>query len=387
MNSIAILYGGKSGEHEVSLVSAASILAHIDRSRNRVIPIGIAKDGAWYLQDGLPAVADKAASAGAADAASGTAADAAPSMRPLPPVKPGRRVVAAPGSGLLAETHAGSGSFAPLACDAVFPVLHGTFGEDGTVQGLLETANLPYVGAGVLGSALGMDKEKAKELWKSAGLPVVDFITVRRADLAPERLSHIARKIEARFGWPAFAKPACAGSSVGASKIADAAGLGKALREALEWDEKALIEPFIDAREIECAVLGNGAPEAFPAGEIAPTHEFYDYDAKYKDPDGARLLVPAPISPAQDARVREIAIAAYRACEMSGMARIDFFLERRTGELYLNEANTIPGFTGISMYPRMCAAGGLAYPDLIQKLVGLAIERHKTRAAIRYDFS
>ena len=384
MTTVAILYGGKSGEHEVSLVSAASILSHIDRARYDAIPIGIAKNGVWYLQEELQGYLRGTAAGAALSAAP---VDPAPSMRPLPPVKPGRRVIAAPGAGLLAETAPGSGRFEPMACDAVFPVLHGTFGEDGTVQGLLETADLPYAGAGVLGSALGMDKEKAKELWKSAGLPVVDFITVRRADLTPERLAHIARKIEARFGWPAFAKPACAGSSVGASKIADASGLEKALREALEWDEKALIEPFVDAREIECAVLGNEDPRAFTPGEIAPTHEFYDYEAKYKDPDGARLLVPAPLGAATETRVREIAVAAYRACEMSGMARIDFFLERRTGELYLNEANTIPGFTGISMYPRMCAAGGLAYPDLIDELITLALRRHRARASIRYDFA
>lgn len=369
MKRIAILYGGKSGEHEVSLTSAASILRHIDRKRFTVTAIGIARDGRWLLQDDLVRSLPEDPSG----------------MTPLPEIVLGPLVYVAPGRGLVAES---PGGLAPIPCDAVFPVLHGTFGEDGTVQGLLETAGLPYVGGGVLASALGMDKEKAKQVWIQAGLPVVDFITARASDLNPERLEHIARKIEARFGWPAFAKPASAGSSVGASKIASPSDLEACLREALEWDKKALIEPFVDAREIECAVLGNAEPLAFPPGEIAPakSHEFYDYEAKYKDPDGAALLVPAPLSEAQSERVREIALAAYRACEMSGMARIDFFLERKTGEIYLNEANTIPGFTGISMYPRMCASGGLAYPDLIGKLIGLALERHAARAAIRYDF-
>jgi len=387
MLKIAVLYGGKSGEHEVSLVSAASILKHLDRSRYEVIPIGITKDGRWLLQNDIalaprvPVPAPAPASAPAPVPADAAASD----MTPLPPIRRGDRIFVAPGSGLVREGP--DGTVSPLPCDVVFPVLHGSFGEDGTIQGLLETAGLPYVGGGVLASAIGMDKEIAKELWMHAGLPVVDFIAVHPGDLAGDRFPALRRKVEARFGWPVFVKPACAGSSVGASKVSGPENLENALKSALEWDSKALVEPFVEAHEIECAVLGNAEPVAFPPGEVASTHEFYDYDAKYQDPDGARLLVPAPLSPMQATRVREIALAAYRVCEMSGMARIDFFVDKKTGEVLLNEANTIPGFTGISMYPRMCASGGLPYPELLDRLIALALERHAERSAIRYDFA
>jgi D-alanine-D-alanine ligase len=360
MKRIVILYGGRSGEHEVSLVSAASILRHLDLERFEPILVGVAKTGEWYLQEG--------------SAAGREGAPASPLA-----IIAGRRVFAAPGRGLVVES--GSGVEA-LACDLVFPVLHGSFGEDGTVQGLLEVAGLPYVGASVLGSALGMDKEKAKELWLRAGLPVVPFIAARARDLGD--FAHLERKVVAAFGWPCFVKPACAGSSVGASKVADAAGLEAALRAALEWDEKALIEPFVEAREIECAVLGNDEPLAFAPGEVSPTHEFYDYEAKYVDPNGARLEVPARLAEEQAERVKAVAIAAFKACELSGMARVDFFIDKRTGEVFLNEVNTIPGFTHISMYPRMCEAGGVSYSDLITRLAELALGRHAARAKLKY---
>jgi len=360
MKRIVLLYGGKSGEHEVSLVSAASILRHLDLSAYEPVLVGVSKDGAWHLQD------ESSATAALADSG------------PLA-IAEGRRVLAAPGAGLVAE---GPGGLERIACDLVFPVLHGTFGEDGTIQGLLETAGLAYVGAGVLGSAIGMDKEKAKELWLRAGLPVVPFMTVRSDALGD--IDAVARKAVARFRWPCFVKPSCAGSSVGASKVASAEDLGSALRSALEWDEKALIEPFVQAREIECAVLGNDDPVAYAPGEVAPSHEFYDYEAKYVDPDGARLEVPARLSPEQASRVREIAVAAYKACELSGMARVDFFLDKRTGEILLNEVNTIPGFTHISMYPRMCEAGGMPYSKLISRLAELALERHAARERLRF---
>jgi D-alanine-D-alanine ligase len=362
MKRMVILYGGRSGEHEVSLMSAASILRHLDSSRLEPILVGATKEGPWYLQEPAYAAAARAGSG------------------PLAIAK-GPRVFAAPGQGLVVES---GGSLGPLACDLVFPVLHGTFGEDGTVQGLLEVAGLPYVGAPVLGSALGMDKELSKELWAKAGLPIVPFATVRPDSLGD--IDALAKAIGERFGWPCFVKPACAGSSVGASKVASAGALGAALRAALEWDEKALVEPFVEAREIECSVLGNGEPVAFAPGEIEPTHEFYDYDAKYLDPQGARLIVPARISPEQAERVRSIAVAAYRLCELAGMARVDFFIDKGSGEVLLNEVNTIPGFTHISMYPRMCEAGGLAYPDLISRLAELALERHEARAGLRFAY-
>ncbi len=364
MKRLVILYGGKSGEHEVSLMSGASILRHLDLARYSPILVGIAKDGTWNLQDPklLPTTL----------AARG----------PLP-LLPGKTVLSSPSKGLLVQD---GGVLTALECDLVFPVLHGSFGEDGTVQGCLEVAGLPYVGAQVLGSALGMDKEKSKELWLRAGLPVVPYLAVRGSDLASTAAwEALRRKIDARFGWPVFVKPACSGSSVGSSKVAGPSELRPALEEALAWDEKAMVEPFVSAREIECAVLGNADPVAFPPGEIITSHEFYDYDAKYLDPEGALLEIPARIGKQQAERVRSVAIAAFKACEACGMARVDFFIDKRTGEVLLNELNTIPGFTHISMYPKMCEAGGLGYPKLIEKLLELALERHEARARLRYS--
>jgi len=364
MKRIVILYGGKSGEHEVSLLSAASIARHIDRGAFSPVFVGIAKDGAWHLQPAEPL--------GAALAGTG----------PLP-LLAGPRVLAIPSGGLAVEK---DGRIEKLGCDAVFPALHGAFGEDGTVQGFLEVSGLPYVGAPVLGSALGMDKQKSKELWKRAGLPLLPYLVVRRSELGGAKAEYaIAEKVGASLGWPAFVKPACGGSSVGAAKARNAEELRGALRQALEWDEKALVEPFVTAREIECSVLGNEGPLAFPPCEIIPSHEFYDYEAKYIDPEGARFEVPARIPPELTERVTSIALAAYTACEIAGMARVDFFLDKHSGQLYLNELNTIPGFTSISMYPRMCEAGGLPYSRLITRLIELAFERQAARASLRFS--
>ncbi|HWP67810.1 MAG TPA: D-alanine--D-alanine ligase family protein [Rectinemataceae bacterium] len=371
MKTVALLYGGKSGEHEVSLISAASIVRHLDSKKYKLILIGITKTGEWLLQEH--------------NQLSDTDIGAGQDMKGLPPIVAGRRVFAAPGVGLVAENT--DGRIEALECDIVFPVLHGTFGEDGTVQGLLECADLPYVGAGVLGSAIGMDKQIAKELWLREDLPVVDSITVRSSDRRnPQFISALARKIEVRFGWPCFIKPACSGSSVGTSKAGDAAALEAALAKAFAYDEKVLIEEFIGAREIECAVLGNETPKAFAPGEIVPAHEFYDYEAKYKDPNGATLRVPAPLSPQQVEAIQSYAIRAYKACVLSGMARVDFFIDKRTGKIFINEVNTIPGFTAISMYPRMCEAGGLSYADLLDELIRLASDRYDKRSALSYSY-
>ncbi len=371
MKTIAILYGGKSGEHEVSLISAASIVRHLDEKKYRLILIGITKSGEWLLQD--PAVLRQA-----------QAADGGDSMEGLPPVRTGRKVFVSPGGGLMAKVSEGIEN---LPCDIVFPVLHGTFGEDGTVQGLLECAGLPYVGAGVLGSAIGMDKQITKELWLREGLPVVDSITVRASERAnPHFMANLSRKIEARFGWPCFVKPSCSGSSVGTSKASDIATLEAAVDMALLYDEKILVEEFIGAREIECAVLGNESPKAFAPGEIVTAHEFYDYDAKYKDPEGAILRVPAPLSPQQTEAIQALALKAYKTCGLSGMARVDFFIDKRTGNILLNEVNTIPGFTAISMYPRMCEAGGLPYSLLLDELLDLAADRFKRRSELKYSY-
>lgn len=374
MKTIAILYGGKSGEHEVSLISAASIVRQLDAAKYRLLLIGITKKGTWLLQP--EAVLDEIKSDDAGKR---------PGMLGLPAIGSGQKVFVAPGAGLAMEKSGGKTE--ALDCDIVFPVLHGTFGEDGTIQGLLECAGIPYVGAGVLGSAIGMDKQVAKELWLREGLPVVDSIPVRGSDRTDRQfMASLARKVEARFGWPCFVKPSSCGSSVGASKVGDFPALEVALDVALRYDEKVLIEQFIAAREIECAVLGNDSPLAFPPGEIVPTHEFYDYDAKYKDPDGAKLRIPAPLSAAQLETVRSLAIKAYRACGISGMARVDFFIDKRTGGIMLNELNTIPGFTAISMYPLMCQAGGLPYSELLDRLIALGFERFEKRNSLSYSF-
>lgn len=358
---IAILYGGKSGEHDVSLASAASIVRRMNPS-HRLLLIGIGTSGQWKLQP------DSAVE------------DCRESDGPLSIRVDGPDVLVAPGRGLRVF---GSHGFSDLPIDVVFPVLHGTFGEDGTVQGLLECADLPYVGADVLGSAIGMDKESSKALWREAGLPVLPCVMARSA--TPEALASVATEVDAAFGWPVFVKPSRAGSSVGASKAANAHELSGAILEALRWDTKALVEPFLPVRELECSVIGNGEPRAFEPGEIAPTHEFYDYEAKYVDPDGARILIPAPVDPTVRERVMDLAVKAYRSAMLSGLSRVDFFLDKKDGKLYLNEVNTLPGFTAISMFPKMCEAGGLPYPELLDRLLALALERKADRDRLLYS--
>lgn len=356
MIRIAVLYGGVSSEHEVSLISAASILSHLDRDKYSILPIGIARSGFWYLQ-ALPDWVFMPAQQEA--------------MRPLPSIEASRRVLAMPGDGLWAE---GPRGFEKLAVDIVFPVLHGTFGEDGTIQGLLEICGLPYVGAGVLGSAIGMDKDVSKRLWLEAGLPVVNYLRASQLDVET-RMTSLAAEVSSRLGYPCFVKPACSGSSVGTAKVTDPEMLEGALREALRWSRTVLIEEFINAREIECSVLGNEHPVAFDPGEVVPHHEFYDYAAKYLDPDGAGLLVPASLAPETAEKIKRLAIKAYEAAGLEGMARVDFFIDKTNGTIYLNEVNTIPGFTAISMYPRMCMASGLSYEALLDCLVELGLER------------
>lgn len=368
MKAVAILYGGKSGEHEVSLISAASIVKNLNTEKYSVTLIGIAKDGKWYLQE-VPALSANENS-----------------MTSMPAIQKGKRVMVLPGAGLWYESN--PSRYKKLSCDIVFPVLHGTFGEDGTIQGLLECAGTPYVGAGVLGSSIGMDKAVTKALWAEKNLPITDYLVVRSEEMKrPDILAFLTRKIEARFGWPCFVKPACAGSSVGASKVISSESLLEALHSAFLYDNKVLIEQFIPAREIECAVLGNDNPIVFAPGEIVPTHEFYDYEAKYKDPDGAQLEVPAKLLPTQEAAIKKLALEAYTALTLQGMARVDFFMDKRTGNIMLNEVNTIPGFTAISMYPRMCQAGGLSYSELLDKLIELGEEEFVKRQKIAYSFA
>jgi D-alanine-D-alanine ligase len=350
---VGVIYGGRSGEHEVSIVSASSIFKHLDRSRFRPVPILIAKDGRWILADREPAFT--------------SAAD----VTALGPPSPSGRVV--------------DPTTAIAAVDVIFPVLHGPFGEDGTVQGLLELSNVPYVGAGVLGSAVGMDKAVMKTLFAAQGLPIVKHLTVMRREW--ERSSAaITAEVARDLGYPVFVKPANLGSSVGISRATSDATLIDAMALALQFDRKIVIEAGVpNAREIECAVLGNDDPEASIPGEIVVTHRdgFYSYTAKYIDPDGAVTKVPADLPQPVIERVRRLSVEAFKALELAGMARVDFFVDAKTEALYLNEVNTIPGFTSISMYPKMWEATGLPYPQLLERLLTLALDRHAEKQRLQ----
>ncbi len=347
--SIALLYGGRSGEHEVSLRSAASVLNHLNREKYHIYLIGITKRGLWYLQKQQPADAEIL---GISEETS-------------------LMVTVMPGGGLIAE-----GKKLPI--DVVLPILHGTFGEDGTLQGLLEMADLPYAGATVGGSYLGMDKDIAKIIWHHHDLPVVPFRTLREPETRNPGFSweNFAREMEESFSLPLFIKPSQAGSSVGVSMVRKREEVKKAALDALRFDNKILIEPAVNAREVECSVIGNSHPVSFPPGELKPSHEFYDYEAKYIDPDGAALVIPADIDRETSDKIQLLAEKAYSVLECRGMSRVDFFLDKETNEIFLNEINTIPGFTNISMFPLMCQAGGLPYPELLDKLIEYALEEH-----------
>ena len=359
---VGVLFGGRSGEHEVSLASAASVLRALDPEKYDAVPIGISKDGRWLV---------------------GTSA-----QRLLSEVlQRGEHVLlpADPTAGALmrmdSNTRRGARK-ATLRVDVVFPVLHGTFGEDGTVQGLLELAGLPYVGAGVLGSAVGMDKDVQKRLLAQAGLPIVPFVAIRRTEWEKEPETAL-REIRSKLRFPIFVKPAGLGSSVGMTRVKNATGLPAAMNLAAEFGQKIVVEKAMNAREIEVAVLGNENPRASVPGEVISHREFYDYAAKYLE-EGTRLVIPAPLKPRTAARIQEFAIRAFRAIEGAGMARADFFLERRTGRIYINELNTIPGFTSISMYPKMWEASGLPYAELLDRLIALALESHKEKSRTKY---
>jgi D-alanine-D-alanine ligase len=340
----------------------------LDRSRYDVVPIGITREGAWMLT-GDPMAA---LTAGDASAAGSTAILADPSRRGLHAIELRR--------GGALEAGAGDES----AIDVVFPVLHGPFGEDGTIQGLLEMANVPYVGAGVLGSALGMDKAVQKTLLREAGLPVVDWVAFTIGEWRRRR-EQILVDVEARLGYPCFVKPANMGSSVGVSKASDEAELARGVEAAAGYDRKIVVEWAVPgAREIEVSVLGNDDPEASLPGEIVPDREWYDYDSKYADSQ-TQLIIPAQLPPETIAELRRIAVAAFKAIDAAGMARVDFLADREAARLWINELNTIPGFTSISMYPKLWEASGLSYARLCDRLIELAIERHAERARMRTD--
>lgn len=349
---VVVLYGGRSAEHEISCVSARSVIDALDSDRYEVQPVGIAKDGSWHLvPGGPPAMGGSNAELPAVDREAG-------------------------GEVSLAQAHgakalvAGDGSQTPI--DVVIPLLHGPYGEDGTIQGFLELAGVPYVGAGVLGSALGMDKAVQKTLLATAGLPIVPFASVYERDWREDPEN--AEASAAALGFPLFAKPANLGSSVGISKVHEAGELTPALDDAFRYDTKAVLEEsFENAREIECAVLGNDDPVASLPGEVVPSGEFYDYRAKYID-ESSTLIIPAKLPDTVIAEVQRMAVAAFRVIDCAGMARVDFFY-RDPDELVVNELNTIPGFTSISMYPKLWEASGVPYPELLDRLIALAIER------------
>ena len=383
---VGVLFGGRSGEHEISLLSAASVLNAIDQSKYDVVPIGITKDGLWVTAGHAEALLQgkkhpRALRAGDPETTSSAAVLAQGSAIVIPPV-PSQT---APASMVPFQTGATELSRRwtdhSIQVDVIFPVLHGTFGEDGTIQGLLELADIAYVGAGVLGSACGMDKHIMKELFRAGGLPLVKHVTILRSDWEASP-SKAQRLIEKKLKYPVFVKPANLGSSVGISKVRNRAELAPAMKEAARYDRKLVIEQGVGgkkkAREIECSVLGNDKPAASITGEIVPATEFYDYAAKYLD-EGSQLIIPAKLTKTQTKQVQELAVKAFQAVDCSGLARVDFLMDPTNKKFYVNEINTMPGFTAISMYPKLWGASGLPYPELIDKLIQLGIERHNEK--------
>lgn len=368
---VAVLYGGRSGEHEISLRSAASVIRHLDEGRFEVIPVSLDKQGRWRLEslsnlraagDSLPIHPDS------------------PSVV-LPPNPSGQS-----GAALLELSSPGNRS---IPIDVIFPVMHGPLCEDGTIQGLMELADVAYVGCGVLSSAVAMDKEVAKRLAAAAGIPVVPCVSLKREVWMKNR-PHTADRIAQELGYPVFVKPANLGSSVGVHKVKAAADLEAALLDAFRYDTKVLVEKAVAAREIECSGLEELDPSLPPRisvpGEIQPTHEFYSYEAKYLDDEGARLMIPAKLSAEQTRVAQQIAQRAFIALECEGLSRIDLFLDRDTGEFYFNEINTMPGFTSISMYPKMWEASGLGYRELLTHLIELAVLRHERKRNLVREF-
>ena len=390
---VGVLFGGRSGEHEVSLLSAASVLNAIDKKKYEVVPIGITKEGRWLT----PAHAerllkgDKAAvleprhlRAGDPAATSAAAVLAKGEGVVVPPMPGANHSALLPFETSATEVHAAA---SPIDVDVIFPVLHGTFGEDGTIQGLLELADIAYVGAGVLGSAAGMDKDVMKKLFRDAGLPIVKHVTVLRNAWRKEPRK-VRKQIESALKYPVFVKPANLGSSVGISKVHDTSELAAAMDEAAKFDRKIVIEQGVGgakgkAREIECSVLGNDEPIASVAGEIVPIKEFYDYDAKYLE-EGSELIIPAKLPKAKQKEVQQLAVRAFQAVDCAGLARVDFLMDPRSGKMFVNEINTMPGFTSISMYPKLWATSGIEYPELIDRLIQLGLQRYEEKKQNRY---
>lgn len=355
--NIAILFGGKSGEHEVSLRSASSVEKHLDKNLYNINLIGITKNGLWYFQENYTN-----------------------SEESLNIIKDENNLVSLiPGKGLYVNGN-------NLNIDFIFPILHGTFGEDGTLQGLLELMDIPYAGSGLDGSFMAMDKEYAKIIWERENIPVVPYLGVKKIDYIKSS-SDIKDRAIKEFGFPLFIKPVQAGSSVGVSRVDVEKDLDNAIDKAFKFDEKILIEPAVDAREVECSVIGNSEPIAFSLGEISSSHEFYDYEAKYLDPNGAKLLIPAPVDNNQSEKIKKLAVKAYSALNIKGFARVDFFLDKKTSEIKINEINTIPGFTNVSMFAMMCAQDGLEYTELLNRIYEYGIERYKERKKLTFSLN
>ena len=371
--NIAVIYGGRSGEHEVSLISAAAIASGI-KKEHKVILIGITKEGKWYLQP---------------DSEYERICKDTKAVLTITKDE-SKAVTIVPAGGKNAFLAGGK----PLDIDVVFPALHGTYGEDGTIQGLFEMADIPYVGCTTMSSALTMDKEKTKLIWQSVGLPVVPYVCVKRSVILDSVVyDSVIEETEKELGYPMFVKPCCAGSSNGAAKANDRKELNMVIAKAFEWDDKILIEKSLNnAREIECSVTGNSVTypadseveevTAYIPGEIVPNHDFYDFDAKYNDPDGANLLIPAELSENDLEKIRKTACAAYKVLDATGLSRVDFFIDRESKAVYLNEINTLPGFTPISMFPKMCDAAGLKFEDLVELLIKEAIARYETHSKL-----
>lgn len=355
-HSVAILYGGRSGEHNVSLMSAASVEKNLNKDVYNIHLIGITLNGTWYYQKDYINIGDS-----------------------LSIIEDETQIVSlTPGRGIVVN-----GSNIDL--DFIFPILHGTYGEDGTMQGLLDIINIPYAGSGLDGSFMAMDKEYAKIIWERCGLPVVPFIGVKKYDYDsnPNEIKNIA---EEKFTYPLFIKPVKAGSSVGVSMVNKESEFHKAVEKAFKFDLKILIEPAVNAREIECAVIGNSEPEAFSLGEIAPTHGFYDYDAKYIDPEGAQLIIPAKLDENIINEIKDISKKAYLALNIKGFSRVDFFLDRNSNKIMINEINTIPGFTKVSMFSMLCAEDGLIYSDLLDKIFNFGLESYKELQTLNFEY-
>jgi D-alanine-D-alanine ligase len=392
---VGILFGGRSGEHEISLLSAASVFKAIDQNKYDVVPIGITKDGRWLTASDAEKLLHGKAGEGARPTHSSSLRAGDPdSTASAAVLQNGEAVVVPPEphkaslTPFQSDTPVRRASDRAINVDIIFPVLHGTFGEDGTIQGLLELADIPYVGAGVLGSAAGMDKDIMKSLFRAAGLAIVKHVTVLRSEWESSA-KKVQKLVDSKLKYPVFVKPANLGSSVGISKARDRKELGPAIDEAAKFDRKIVIEEGVGgkknkAREIECSVLGNDTPEASVPGEIVPSAEFYDYSAKYLD-EGSQLIIPAKLTKAETKKVQELAIAGFRAVDCSGLARVDFLMDPKSRKIYLNEINTMPGFTSISMYPKLWAATGVGYSELISRLIQLGLDRHAEKKRNQYS--